>query len=134
MPISEPEWLSIATMVEKIIRRVVGTKADYFVTGKVLQADKKNKCIFMEEFGDQPIPIVAFDYEVKYYDETPKGTAYGESGSDASYKTAVKTAKVTPVMPKRGDIVLVAREMGTRRMPRCLGVIQGKNWIVPETE
>jgi hypothetical protein len=24
--------------------------------------------------------------------------------------------------------------MGAQRMPRCLGVIQGKKWIIPEAE
>src|SRR3954468_4896603 len=132
MPISEPEWTSIASMVEKIVRRLTGSRADFFVTGKVIKIDKPNKCIYMAEFGDQPIPIVAFDYEVNYYDETPKGTNYGAVGTGASYRTLKKTAKVTPVIPKVGQTVLVAREMGTARMPRCLGVIQGKNWIIPE--
>lgn len=134
MPITEPEWLSISSMIEKIVRRIVGTRADFFVTGKVIKTDVKNKCIYMKEFGDQPIPIVGFDHEVKYYDESPRGTDYGAAGSNAKYITRVKTAKISVVVPKRGDTVLVAREMGTRRLPRCLGVIQGKKWIVPEDE
>lgn len=121
-------------MVEKIVKRIAGTKADYFITGKVVKVDKKNKCIFMKEFGDQPIPIVGFDYEVKYYDETPRGTNGVAVGAAQPFKTKVKTAKVTVVMPKVGSTVVVAREMGTRRMPRCLGVIQGKKWIIPEAE
>jgi hypothetical protein len=122
MPISEPEWLSVASMVEKIVKRIIGTRADFFVTGKVSKVDKANKCIFMKEFGDQPIPIVGFDSEVKYYD------------TDNTGKIIAKKATVTVVMPKVGATVLVAREMGLRRMPRCLGVVQGKNWMTPEAE
>lgn len=134
MPITEGEWTSIAGMVEKIIRRVIGTRADFFVTGKVLKIDENNKCIYMAEFGDQPIPIVSFDYEISYYDETPQGTVGVAVGAAQPYKVSKKKAKVITVMPQKGQTVLVAREMGTRRMPRCLGVIQGKNWIIPEVE
>ena len=134
MPISEPEWTSIVTMIEKVVRRIVGTRGDYFITGKVIKVDNLNKCVYLKEFGDQPIPIVGFDYEVKYYDESPRGTNYGASGSAANFKTLKKTAKATVIMPKIGDSVLVARELGTRRLPRCIGVIQGKKWIIPEAE
>lgn len=134
MPINEPEWASIANFVEKIVRRIAGSKADYFVTGKVVKVDTPNKCIFMAEFGDQPIPIAGFDYEVAYYDETPRGTTSIAAGGAQPYITNKKSAIVTLVMPKKGQTVLVAREMGTSRMPRCLGVILGKNWIVPEYE
>jgi hypothetical protein len=134
MPLTEPEWLSISAMVEKIVRRVAGTKGDYFITGKVLKVDKANKCIYLREFGDQPIPLVGFEYEITYYDESPRGTNYGASGSAAQFKTRKKKAKVEIVMPRRGQTVLVAREMGAQRMPRCLGVIQGKKWIIPEAE
>jgi microcystin-dependent protein len=45
------------------------------------------------------------------------------SGND---EPAVELKKpiTTVVLPKKGDTVLVAREMGTRRLPRCLGVLQ----------
>jgi hypothetical protein len=118
VPLTEPEWQSIGNFVERIVRRVAGTKADYFVTGKVLKVDKPNKCIYMSEFGDQPIPVVGFDYEIDYYDTTATGVVK-------------KTAPVKLIMPSVGDSVLVARELGVPRMPRCLGVIQGTNWIIP---
>lgn len=134
MPLSDPEWLSIRTMIEQVVRQVSGTRGDFFVTGKVVKVDAKNKCIYMKEFGDQAIPIVGFDYEVNYYDESPKGTTTQAEGDAAQFRTIKKTAKVSVVMPRKGDSVLVARELGTRRLPRCLGVIQGKKWIVPEVE
>ena len=33
------------------------------------------------------------------------------------------------VMPKEGETVLIAFERGTRRLPRCLGVIQSQDYI-----
>jgi hypothetical protein len=37
-------------------------------------------------------------------------------------------------VPKVNDTVLVALEMGTRRLPRCLGVIQSQDYNVPGEE
>ena len=115
--ISEGEWESIAKFVEKIFRK----KGEYFVTGKVIKRDEKKKLIWMKEFGDQAIPIVGFDYEVTYYDKSDTGVE-------------PKKAKVKLLVPKVGQSVLVAREFGTRRLPRCLGVIQGTGWIAPSED
>lgn len=114
MAISEGEWISIRALFS----RITGGRAEDFVTGKVTKIDKINKNIFMKEFGTQPIPMVANDYEVIYYDTLPNG------------RTLKKTAKVTLVMPDKGDTVVVAREMGTHRLPRCLGKLVGRKWII----
>jgi hypothetical protein len=122
MPITDPEWESIAQLAEKIAGRVSGTKSDYFVTGKVVKADAKNKCIYMAEFGDQAIPLVGFERKITYYD------------TNASGRVVAKTAVSEIIMPRVGQIVLVARELGTRRLPRALGIIQGTNWITAEDD
>jgi hypothetical protein len=132
--ISEPEWQSIAAMVEKIIRSQVGLKSNYFTSGKVIKVDKTNKCIFLKEFGDQPIPLVFFDWQVKYYDETPNGTTSVAAGNAQPFKTRTKTVKAEVVMPTVGQTVLVVREMGAQRLPRCIGVIQGKKWLVSDLD
>lgn len=121
MGITEGEWESIATMVERIVADVAGSRRDYFITGKVTKVDKLNQCVYLDEFADQPIPVVGFDYEIMYYD------------NDGS-KVSKKQAAASVVMPKVGSVVLVAREMGTRRLPRCLGVILGTNWIMTEED
>lgn len=130
MPITEGEFQSIRTFVTGIIKDLVGQRQDYFITGRVLKVDAKNKCIYMKEFGDQPIPVVGFDHEVTIYDETPKGTTTVAAGNPSPFQTTKKVFQISVVMPKKGDVVFVAREMGVRRLPRCLGIIQGKNWIV----
>lgn len=118
---NDAQWASIAAMVEKVVQRVAGSKGDFFTTGRVVKVDEINKCIYLAEFGDQAIPIVGFDYDVTYYDENATTT---------NKKTTVAKVK----MPKVGETVFVAREMGTRRLPRCLGVIQGKKWFDAEEE
>lgn len=133
MPISEPEWTSIRTMIEAVASDISGTR-NFFTTGKVIKRDVENMLVWLEEFGDQPIPLVLFDYEVKYYDETPNGTTAVAAGTDQPFNVKTRKVTATVLVPKIGDTVLVARELGSRRIPRCLGVIRGKGWIVPETE
>ena len=128
--ISEPEWESIANLFNKLMRK----KGEYFVTGTVIKRDEVKKLVWLREFGDQAIPIVAFDYEVMYYDETPQGQVTTAVGAAADYKTKAKKAKVKVLVPKIGQTVVVAREFGTRRLPRCLGVIQGTGWIAPSED
>jgi hypothetical protein len=41
-----------------------------------------------------------------------------------------KTAKISIAIPNKGDTVLVALERGSNRLPRCLGKLQGKNFIM----
>jgi hypothetical protein len=132
--ITEGEWRSIAVLIERIIKDQVGLKSSAFTSGKVIKVDKTNKCVFLKEFGDQPIPLVFFDYQVKYYDETPSGTTAVSSGSAQPFKTRTKTVKAEVTMPTVGQTVLVVREMGAQRLPRCIGVIQGKKWLVSDPD
>jgi hypothetical protein len=134
MPISEPEWASIRNMVETVVGDMAGNRASHFTTGKVIKRDETKKLVWLEEFGDQPIPIIGFDYEVKYYYASSAGLSTPATGGGLPSKTITKTVKVKVKVPKVGDTVVVAREFGSRRIPRCLGVIQGKGWIVAESE
>jgi hypothetical protein len=123
--ISESEWESISNLFNRLMRK----KGEYFVTGKVIKRDVAKKLVWLQEFGDQAIPIVGFDYEVTYYDETPRGVVTTAVGAGADYTTQQKKAKVKLLVPRVGQSVVVAREFGTRRLPRCIGVIQGTGWI-----
>jgi hypothetical protein len=118
--ISEQEWNSVRTFCERISAQVSGRRSEFFETGTVAKRDEVNKLIWLKGFSNDPIPVVAFDYEVKYYDTDKNGHVH------------VRKAKVTPVVPKVGQTVLVAYEMGVSRLPRCLGVVQGKNWITSD--
>jgi hypothetical protein len=113
MPISEGEWASIQALVE----RSAAKKGEYFTTGQVIKRNPDKKIVWLAEFGDQAIPLVAFDYEVKYYD------------TDETGSVVAKRAKISVDTPEIGETVVVAREMGSRRLPRCLGVIKGIDWF-----
>jgi hypothetical protein len=114
MPISHEEWQSIDRRIADLAR------PSEFVQGKVIKVDKKRNVIFLKEFGDQPIPLYAFEYTVKYYD-------IDNFGRMQVRKT---TAKV--ILPKKGDMVLVAKQFGSRRLPKCLGVLRSINFALEE--
>lgn len=121
MPITEPEWTSIASLVERMVPQLTGGRRN-FKTGRVIKRDANNQLVWIRELGDQPIPVVGFDYTVKYYD------------TDNAGNTVPKTAKISPVTPDVGEHVFIVFEMGEHSLPRCLGTIQGTGWILPEDE
>ena len=113
MPITDGEWASIQALIEK----KVADKGEPFVTDKVIKRDPDQRVIWTKDFGDEPIPIVDFNNSIRSFDTTPSGMT-------------VRTLEGHADVPQIGDTVLIARELGTRRLPRCLGVI-GNNAIVP---
>lgn len=121
MAISEGEWASIRAMVNKLTTQVAGRRG-YFVTGKVIKRDDYNSLVWLAELGDQPIPVVGFDYNVKYYDTNNTGVVN------------VKNVIASPKVPDIGEYVVVMLEMGAQSLPRCVGVVQGRDWVMPEDE
>lgn len=129
MALNHNDWREIQSYVSK----VVGQVGEPFVQGKVVKADPVKNLIWLAEFGDQPIPILAFDYEVKYFYQEPFGNTTGVGTPVQkrlkSRKTKVSAKEVKVLCPKKGDVVLVARHMGSRRLPKCLGVIKSKGYM-----
>jgi len=117
MAIADGEWTSIRSLID----RVFSNTADSFITTRVTKVNEQKKLVYAKEFGVQPIPIVGLSFDVTYYDSVWNGT---------TNVTQKKTAKVTMQMPKKGDTILVARELGKHRLPRCLGVLMGTGWII----
>lgn len=115
---NEGDFKSVRALIDKVL----GQKGEYFVTGKVIKRDVPNKLVWLAEFGDQPIPLVGYDYQINYYDTTSTGAV------------VPKKAIASPMLPKIGQTVVVARELGSRRLPRLLGVLQGINWISTEED
>lgn len=118
--ITEAEWQSIRSMVEGLVPTMTAARKDYLVTGTVKKVDKKNKLVWLAEFQSQAIPIIAYDYDVTYYD------------TDSTGVVRKKVTKATARMPRVGQTVLVVRELGVSTLPRCLGVLMGRNWIAEE--
>lgn len=119
MAITEAEWTSISAMIERIVGH--GGK-DHFMSAVVIKRDEANGNVYVRELADQAIPVVAHSYKVKYYDTDQTGTVI------------VKNAVVSPVIPKVGEHIFIVFEMGERSLPRCVGVMQGRNWVSREDE
>jgi hypothetical protein len=104
MPLSHSDWESIYQAIQRAL------PAHEVTYGAVVKRDVKRKLVWLKEFGDQPIPLVGFKGEVTYYDTTPTGVKK-------------KVAKIEPEVPNVGEIVVVLRQMGSRRLPKCVGVV-----------
>ena len=123
MPLTSEDFNSIARHVELEVGRLMGRKRDWLFMAEVTKRDTENKLVWVKELGDQPIPLVGFDYEVTYYDESPRGTSGG--GSFHTYK---KTAKAEVQVPLKGEMILIIFELAYGARPRCFGVVQSKNF------
>lgn len=120
MPFTDSDWNAIQEFVNRLLSR----SGDAFVQGKVVRSDSARKVVWLKEFGDVPIPLVAFDYQVRFrYKET--------TGTTTVAKTDPYSDDVEILTPRVGDIVLVAQQFGTRRLPKCLGVIKSKRYVEP---
>ena len=104
MPLTERDYDGI---FEEIRR---GTPPHEVTYGRVVKRDDKKKLVWLAEYGDQAIPLVGMRMQVEYFDTTPTG---------------VKTRKATidPVVPALGELVVVLRQMGSRRLPKCIGSV-----------
>lgn len=129
MPLTHDDWREI----QSFVNRAITQRGEPFVQGVVVKSDPVKMLVWLKEFGDQPIPVVAFDYEVKYfYNETYGNTqAVGAPVQTRlkSRKTNTAAKEVKVLCPKKGDVVLVARHLGSRRLPKCLGVIKSKGYV-----
>ena len=109
--LSQQVWAEINDAISKV-------KTNSEITrGQVIKVDATNQNVFVKEFGETAIPLVGFDYDIEYYDSTASGVVK-------------KTYIAKPRMPKIGDLVIIARQGGARRLPLCLGIVQGKNYMV----
>jgi hypothetical protein len=113
MPLNERDWASIYGAIEQSI------PPSEVVYGRVLRVDKVRKLIWLAELGSTPIPIVGFRYTVTVYDE-------------GATTTTRKTYHVEPDVPKVGDLAVVLRQMGTRRLAKCVGIVMSTGFVTGE--
>jgi hypothetical protein len=130
MPINGTEWASIAELAERLAMQVSGKAGSHFFVARVTKRDANKNLVWVNELRDIPIPLFAHNYTVKYYDESPKGTGLSFGG----YKTYTRFAEVKVKCPAIGDVILICREMGTDRLPRCMGVLQSVDFAIDEEE
>lgn len=121
MPLDRGDWAMIDRRINELAQN-----APQFAQGVVIKADAKKNLVWVSEFGDQPIPIYTFDYDIKYYDTRPNGNV--TSGQPVPTQLLRQQAIVTPKCPQVGDIVLIARQYGSRSLPKCLGVLRSRDF------
>lgn len=110
MPLSDADWNAIHSAIQ---RAVPVSELTY---GRVTKRDERKKLIWLKEFGDQPIPLVGFNGTVTVYDETPAGTKK-------------KIVRLEHEVPHIGELVVVQRQMGERRLGKCVGVVLSKGFV-----
>lgn len=129
MALSQADWREIQAFVTQIVSQ----HGETIMQAKVVKRDTKNKLIWVKELGDQPIPLLAFDYRVTYYYNEPYGntTTVGSAVNARMKKRKTKdyTKEVEVLTPKVGETVLIALHYGARRLPKCIGVIKSKNYV-----
>lgn len=118
MALNHNDWREI----QKFVNGLLAQQGQAFTQGKVVKNDPVKKLVWLKEFGDTPIPLIGFDYQVKYFYEDM-------TGKTKTRKTVAGSKEVEILVPKIGDTVLVARHMGSRRLPKCLGVIKSKGYV-----
>lgn len=131
MSFSHGQWQAIQEMVGNMLQ----AQGEYFTQDIVVKSDPVRKLIWTKDFGDQPIPLFAFDYQVKYYGSVTSTVSGASPGpytivnSLIPRKTKAYSKEVEILTPRKGDVVLIARHLGARRLPKCLGVLRSKNFI-----
>lgn len=118
MALSQSDWREI----QKEVNRLIAQVGEPFVQGEVVKNDQANRLVWLKEFGDQPIPMISFDYQVKYYYQNTTGNMVPRT-------TKAHSKEVEILVPRIGETVLVARHMGSRRLPKCLGVIKSTDYV-----
>jgi hypothetical protein len=124
MPLSSEDFASIARFVELEVGRLIGRRRDSIITARVIKADVRKRLIWVKEIPDQPIPVVAHDHDVTYFDESPRGTSGG-----GTYITYTKQATSRVRCPNEGELAVITREMGSDGWPKCIGVVHGYDYI-----
>jgi hypothetical protein len=116
MPLTADDWGQIYKVLQSEIQR----NKSGMIQSVVTKRDTDNKLIWVKELGDQPIPLIAFDHDVKYYIV------------DASNNTVPRHGTGKVKVPEIGEAVLILLHMGTRRLPKALGVIRSTNFVIEE--
>lgn len=118
-------WNAIADLID----RSKSAREVYFV--KVVKADKERGLIWVKDFGDMAIPLVAHNYRFSYYDTQPTG-ANVTAGVPLPTKKVLRADDDNPVYraqivpPKVGQLVVILDPWGAKRFPICIGPVQSK--------
>lgn len=112
MALTDADWNSIYRAIRE------NAAPTEIVYGKVVARDVPGLRVKVEGMGDQWIPLVGFRATIHYYDQ------------DALGVTNKKTAQVEYEVPKIGELAVVIRTFGARRLSKCVGIILSKGNFV----
>lgn len=112
MSLTHQDWGNIHNTIE----REKAKQGQSFVQGRVTKRDEKRKLVWIQELGDQPIPIIGFEYDVKVRHINAAGQVVFD------HVTGV------PKVPRLGQVVLVALHLNSQALPKCLGVIHSHDY------
>lgn len=118
--IEESEWESIYQAINNRLSK----KGEYFIASSVVKSDSFNRTVWISELGDQPIPIVDFSYEIKYYDTAdPIGTVKMLAGVTVpeNYMLAAGTSLSRAAFPE------LFNEIGVK-----YGFVDGTHFNLPD--
>jgi hypothetical protein len=87
------------------------------VCGRVIKSDAKRKLVWLEELGDQPIPLVGFRGYLRYLEKDANGAAQS------------KRIEIDYDVPSVGDTVAVLKQSGENRLSKCVGVILSTGYV-----
>lgn len=112
MALTNADWQSIYRAIRE------NAAPTEIVYGKVVARDVAGRRVKVEGMGDQWIPLVGFNAVVHYYDQGATGV------------TTKKTAQIEYEVPKLGELAVVIRTFGARRLSKCVGIILSKGNFV----
>jgi hypothetical protein len=124
--LSKNVWNALAGYVN----RSQSPREVYYAT--VTRNDLLKKLVWVSEFGDVAIPLVAHKEAFVYYDTVPVGNVTSgqpvktkqERRADPKHTNANLLTEV--VCPAVGDLVVIMDPWGSKRFPICIGTIQSK--------
>lgn len=103
------------------IERSKTAREIYFA--KVTKADKTRKLIWVQDFGDLPIPLIGHNFSFSHYDTQANGTLKKREDKTQTNPTYL----VEVVTPKVGQMAVILDPWGAKRYPVCIGVILSKS-------
>lgn len=112
--LTEADWNNIY----KVIRSEITPTEIIF--GEVIKRDVKHRLVWVDELGDQPIPLVGFNNNVTVYDVEPfENIVDVDLDVQSSSRQRVFTSDV--IVPQVGEVVMILRQFGQNRLPHCIG-------------
>ena len=91
------------------------------IFGEVIKRDTKHKLVWINELGDQPIPLIGFGANLTAFDVVPDGNIV-DVDMDMNTVANQRIFQIDPITPQLGQKVCVIRQFGLNRLAHCIGI------------